>query len=318
MNWNRLQRVNSNAVRRRGWWISKLPTGEMVGVTLRDQRFLQSQGVLFTRLLRDTVQSVPTANTAFAIGDVVRAIGPQHALDQLIQLLGKKSALNLAEMTGPLKRADLVVTRGKVLGKSLRELNLSNRHGATLARVQRSGVDLPIRASLTLHFGDTVLVVGPADGIKAVEDELGNCNDVLNQTQLIPIFLGIWLGVIAGSVPILIPGLHSSVRIGLAGGPMLVAIALSRLGNVGSIVWYMPPVANQILRDFGMAVFLACVGFQSGDHFFEKLIHGGGLPLVGWGAIITIVPMLLVGVFARVFLKMNFCHAERINLGRDD
>ena len=120
----------------------------------------------------------------------------------------------------------------------------------------------------------------PSAGLKAVEEELGNSADMLNQTQLIPIFLGIWLGVIVGSVPIMIPGLHTPVRIGLAGGPMLVAIVLSRLGNIGSVVWYMPTAANQLLRDFGMAVFLACVGFQSGDHFLHKVIHEGGLPLI--------------------------------------
>jgi putative transport protein len=278
----------------------------VAGVPLRDQRFLQSRGVLFTRVLRGSVQTVPTATTQLMVGDIVRAVGPQNALDELVTMLGQRSAVNLAELTGQVNRETVVVTRGKVLGKSLRELDLINRLGVTVGRVQRSGVDLPARAALTLHFGDSVTVVGPAEGLKAAETELGNSTDAVNQTQLIPIFLGIWLGVIVGSVPLLIPGLHTPVRIGLAGGPMLVAIALSRLGNIGSVVWYMPPAANQILRDFGMAVFLACVGFQSGDHFFQKLIYEGGLPLVGWGAVITIVPMLLVGLFARAVFKMNF------------
>jgi putative transport protein len=278
----------------------------MAGVALRDQRCLQSRGVLFTRLLRNNVQSVPTASTVIQIGDIFRAIGPQPALDELVRLIGKISEINLAEVTTHVDRGDLLVTQSKVLGKPLRELDTINRHGVTIARIQRSGVDLPARAATTLHFGDTVTVVGPSKGIKDLETELGNSTDAVNQTQLIPIFLGIWLGVIVGSVPLMIPGLHAPVRIGLAGGPMLVAIALSRLGNIGSVVWYMPPAANQILRDFGMAVFLACVGFQSGDHFFEKLISGGGLPLVGWGAVITIVPMLLVGLFARIVFKMNF------------
>jgi putative transport protein len=278
----------------------------MVGVPLRDQCFLQSRGVLFTRLLRGTVQSVPTATTQLQLGDILRAVGPQHALDELVQMMGQRSSVNLAEMTGQVDRQILVVTRGKVLGKSLRELNLINRLGTTIARVQRAGVDLPVRASLTLHFGDSVTVIGPAEGLKGAEIELGNSPDAANQTQLIPIFLGLWLGVIVGSVPLVFPGLHQSVRIGLAGGPMLVAIALSRLGNIGSVVWYMPPAANQILRDFGMAVFLACVGFQSGHEFLQNLLHKGGLPLVGWGAIVTLMPMLLVGLFARIVFKMNF------------
>ncbi len=278
----------------------------VVGLTLRDQRFLQSRGVLLARLLRDGVQSVPNAGTTIAAGDIFRAVGPQTALDELVKLVGRQSRVSLAEKTGNVQRAELVVTLGTALGKSLRELDLINRFGVTIARVQRAGVDLAPRASLTFHFGDSLIVIGSEAGIKSVEGVLGNSSDALNQTQLIPIFLGIWLGVIAGSIPIFVPGLHTDVRIGLAGGPMLVAIALSRLGNVGSVVWYMPPAANHILRDFGMAIFLACVGFQSGDHFFQKLYYGGGLPLVGWGMIVTIVPMLLVGLFARIVLKMNY------------
>jgi putative transport protein len=152
-------------------------------------------------------------------------------------------------------------------------------------------------------------------GRAKVEAELGNSPDALNQTQLIPIFLGICLGVVAGSIPIAVPGLHTSVKIGLAGGPMLVAILLSRLGNLGSVVWYMPPAANQILRDFGIAVFLACVGFQSGDHFLQHMVHDGGLPLVGWGVVVSLVPMLLVGSFARLVLKMDFVTLSGLTAG---
>jgi putative transport protein len=278
----------------------------VTGVPLRDHPFLQSHGVLLARLLRNHEQTVPNAATVLEVGDIVRALGPQAAVDQLIAVLGKISPVNLAESAGHLQRMELVVTHAPKLGRTLRELDLTNRYGVTVARVQRAGVDLPARASLSFHFGDTVVVVGPKEGIKAVEKELGNCSDALNHTQLIPIFLGIWLGVIVGSLPIHIPGMHASLRIGLAGGPMLVAIALSRLGNIGSVVWYMPPAANQILRDFGMAVFLACVGFQSGDHFLQNLIYKHGLPMVAWGMVVTIVPMLLVGLFARVVMRVNF------------
>jgi putative transport protein len=287
----------------------------LTGVAMKDQRFFQARGVFFTRMLREQTQKIPTANTCLRVGDILRAVGPQPALNELVALMGRVSPINLAELSGPVERAEIVVTHGKVLGKTLRELDLINRHGVTIARVQRSGVDLPAKASTSLHFGDTLMVIGPADGLKAAGTDLGNSNDALNQTQLIPIFLGIWLGVIAGSIPIMIPGLHTPVRIGLAGGPMLVAIALSRLGHVGSVVWYMPPAANQILRDFGMAVFLACVGFQSGDHFFEKLIYGGGLPLVGWGMVITIVPMLIVGLIARLVFKTNFITLSGLTAG---
>ena len=139
-----------------------------------------------------------------------------------------------------------------------------------------------------------------------VETELGNCPDTLNRPQLVPIFLGIVLGVLVGSVPLVVPGLHTKLRIGLAGGPLLAAIALSQLGNIGSVVWYMPIAASSLFRDFGLAVFLACVGLQSGDGFLQNLIHSGGIELVFWGAAITVLPVLTVGVLARLLLKMNF------------
>ena len=202
-----------------------------------------------------------------------------------------------------------------MLGRTLRELDLLNKFGVGLTQVRRAGVDLPVGGATALHFGDNVLAIGPDAGLDQVEAALGNSPDALNQTQLIPIFLGIALGVVAGSIPVAVPGLHTSLKIGLAGGPMLVAILLSRLGNIGSVVWYMPPAANQILRDFGIAVFLACVGFQSGDHFLQNLVHGGGLPLVGWGVLISLVPMLAVGTFARFVLRMDFVTLSGLTSG---
>jgi putative transport protein len=279
---------------------------ECDGIPLRDHRLCSGRGVLFTRQFRDGRHSVPTAATTIKVGDVFRAFGPKPVLDELVPLIGRKSHIDLSEAEGHLQRAELLVTRRAVIRKSLRELDLTNRHGVTLARINRAGVDLPAGASTKLQFADGVTAIGPQTGLTAVATELGNSTDALNQTQLIPIFVGIWLGIIVGSIPLTLPGLHTSLRIGLAGGPMLVAIILSRLGNIGSVVWYMPTAANQLLRDFGMAVFLACVGFQSGDHFLHKVIYEGGLPLIGWGACITLVPMFIVGLFARWFMKMNY------------
>ncbi len=281
-------------------------TPELAGVKLSDRRIPRRRGIVFTRLLRGSVQTLPTAATELQIGDVLRATGPKPALDELVMAMGRQSQINLAKVTGGLERASILVTHGHILGKTLAELDLPNRFGVTLARVTRADADLPATAGLKLHFGDNATAIGPVDGLKSVETELGNSTDALNRTQLIPLFLGMWLGVIVGSIPLPIPGLHTPIRIGLAGGPMIVAIILSRLGNIGSVVWYMPPAANQILRDFGMAVFLACVGFQSGDHFLQKLIYGGGLPMIAWGASITLIPMFLFGLYARLALRMNF------------
>ncbi len=201
---------------------------------------------------------------------------------------------------------ELVVTRTQVLRRSLRELDLIKRHGVTVARITRAGIDLAPKATLRLAFADRVTIVGPQAAMKLVEAELGNSPDILNRPQLIPIFLGIVLGVFAGSLPLHVPFLHTTLRIGLAGGPLLAAIVLSQLGNVGSVVWYMPVAANGLFRDFGLAVFLACVGLEAGNGLLQRIIHDGGLNLVLWGAIVTVVPVFIVACLARVIWKMNF------------
>jgi putative transport protein len=240
------------------------------------------------------------------VGDVYRAIGTVEKLSQLASALGHRSVLDRTQARGDVGRMELVVTHRQVLHRSLRELDLIRRTGVTIAAVNRAGIDLVPAASLRLMFADRVTAVGPKAGLKSVAAVLGNASDQLDRPQLVPIFLGIVLGVIVGSVPLAIPGVHASLRIGLAGGSFLAAIALSRLGSVGAIVWYMPAAANQLFRDFGLAVFLACVGFQAGDHFIQRAAQNSGLALMAWGAAITVVPLFLVACFARIVLRMNF------------
>ena len=129
---------------------------------------------------------------------------------------------------------------------------------------------------------------------------------MLNRPQLVPIFLGIVVGIIVGSIPLAVPGLHTTLRIGLAGGPLLAAIVLSQLGNLGSVVWYMPAAANGLFRDFGLAVFLACVGLEAGHGLWHRVTADSGLSYVIWGAVLTTVPVFVVACVARIFYKMNF------------
>ena len=275
------------------------------GKRLRDHALSKSLGIMFSRLLRNNLVTVPTGDTVIQLGDVYRAVGSRSSLDELLQAMGRRSTADLGDVDGDVRRMELVVTRTQVLRRPLRELDLIRRAGVALARVNRSGIELAPKASLKLQFGDRVTAVGSEAGLKVLEAELGNSPETLNRPQLIPIFLGIVLGVLIGSVPLMVPGLNLKLRIGLAGGPMIAAILLSQLGNLGSVIWYMPAAANQLFRDFGLAVFLACVGMQSGNHFFER-VSNGGVQFVVWGALVTIVPVLLVGIFARRVLKMNF------------
>ena len=276
------------------------------GKALKSHPLLREHPIVLSRLLRQNIMQVPTGETEVQLGDIYRAVGPRPVLMELVEAFGKLTTLNVNDAAGDVRRMDLVVTRTRVLRRSLQELNLIRRTGVTIARIERSGVDLAPRASLRLQFGDRLTAVGPEAGLKAVESEIGNCPETLNRPQLVPIFLGIVLGVLVGSIPLKVPGLHTTLKIGLAGGPMIVAIVLSQFGNIGSVIWYMPVAANTLFRDFGLAVFLACVGLRSGDNFVQNLTHSGGFTLVAWGALITIVPALLVGWLARKMLRMNF------------
>ena len=276
------------------------------GKRLRDHPLLRDSPIVLARLLREQMMSVPSGDTEVRIGDVYRAVGPRHRLNELVMAMGKTTTADIGTATGDVQRMDLIVTRTHVLHKTLRELDLNRREGVTVVRISRAGVNLIPTAHLRLAFSDQVTVVGPRDGLKMVEKELGNCPDTLNRPQLVPIFLGIVFGVAVGSIPLAIPGLNTTLRIGLAGGPLLAAIALSQFGSIGSIVWYMPPSANQLFRDFGLAVFLACVALQAGDHFIQRAANAPGLVLLLFGAAVTILPVLLIGCFARIVLKMNF------------
>jgi putative transport protein len=276
------------------------------GRHLKDHPLLRSKGIVLSRLLRDQTVSVPTGDTEIRLGDVYRAVGTRQALDEVVSVLGQPAKEDVFDTAGDVQRMELVVTRTQVLRRTLAELDLIRRYGVNLVRINRNGVELATKATLRLQFGDVVNVVGPMAGLKDVEMELGNCPDILNRPQLVPIFLGIFLGILVGTIPIMIPGLHSTLRIGLAGGPMIAAILLAQLGNVGSVVWYMPVAANQLFRDFGLAVFLGCVGLQAGDHFYENVRQNHALVLVAWGLVVTILPVFIVGCIARLTLKVNF------------
>lgn len=276
------------------------------GQSLSKHPLVRTHGVIFSRLVRDGVLSVPTGDTVVQVGDVYRAVGPRTALAELVSILGRPAAIDLGQASGDVERVELVVTRTQVLRRSLRELDLIRRLGVTIARINRAGVDLVPKASLRLAFADRIIAVGPKNALKQVEAEVGNCPETLNRPQLIPIFVGIVCGVLVGSIALPIPGLGITLKIGLAGGPLLAALALSQLGNLGSVVWYMPTAANALLRDFGLAVFLACVGLEAGDQLIQQVLYRGGLVLALWAALVTVMPVLIVGALGRWVYKINF------------
>jgi putative transport protein len=276
------------------------------GKRLQDFEHARHYNITFTRLLRDGVVTVPTADTVMKLGDRFRTVGPREQLSELISQLGRRIEADWNAAPGDVHRKEFVVTHRQVLRRSLRELNLRQRTGVVIGIVHRSGVDLPVTGSLRLAFGDRVSAVGPEAGLKQVEAELGNSVAALDHTQLGPIFLGIFAAVVLGSIPIALPKVGISIRMGLAAGALVAAIMLSRIRSFGPVVWYMPAAANQLFRDFGLAIFLACVGFQAGDHFIQRAANSSGLSLLLLGAAVTVVPVFFIACYARVVMKMNF------------
>jgi putative transport protein len=200
----------------------------------------------------------------------------------------------------------ILVTKSEVNGKRLGALQLRKICGVNITRINRSGVDFVASPNVTLQVGDRLTVVGTESAIANVESVLGNSMKRLNEPNLVPIFLGIALGILLGSLPITFPGLPQPVKLGLAGGPLIVAILISRFGYKYKLVTYTTMSANLMLREIGITIFLACVGIDAGSGFVETILHRGGLAWIGYGFIITTVPLLITGVIARRFYRLNY------------
>jgi putative transport protein len=269
---------------------------------------MQELEVVVSRIKRvDNPEVLPAhGTTAVQCGDILLAVGAKANLERFRLIVGQLSNVDLLSMPGQVTRQRVVVTRKQVIGKSLRELGLNQVYGVTVSRVTRADIELTALPDLKLQFGDMLQVVGEKDAIVNAAKALGNSLKEVNHTNLIPIFVGIVLGIVVGTYPLTVGDMPAPVRLGLAGGPLLVAIILSRIGKIGPLVWYMPVNANVVLRELGIVLFLACVGLKAGEKFFDQLLHGPGLAWMGYGVLITLVPLLIVGWIGRVILKTNF------------
>lgn len=200
----------------------------------------------------------------------------------------------------------IVVTKSELNGKRLGDLQLRRLQGVNVTRINRSGVDLVANSSLNLQLGDKLTVVGSEVAVNKVIELLGNSMKRLNEPNLVTIFLGIALGVILGSIPFVFPGIPQPVKLGLAGGPLIVAILISRFGYRYKLITYTTLSANLMLREVGITIFLACVGLGAGEGFVDTIVNKGGYTWIGYGFIITTVPLLIIGIIARRFCKMNY------------
>lgn len=264
-----------------------------------------SKGLVISRILHDGHLHPALPDTRVQLGDSLRAVGPRESLEALRMVVGSVTKIEMRESKSNLVTSRVLMTKRDMFGKTIAELN-AYHFGVTITRIIRTELEFAATPETRLQMADVLVVVGPEDAVAKFASRVGNSVKDLSHPDLIPVFIGITLGVILGSWPFQIPGVPAPVKLGLAGGPLIVAILLSRVGRVGSFVWYMPPSANYMLREVGIALFLACVGLKAGGRFVEILVSGQGLIWFVGGALITLIPLLLAGLWMRWKYQTNY------------
>jgi putative transport protein len=259
-----------------------------------------------SRICQQGVMSKPDANTILHIGDYVTIVCKEDDVDAITAFIGKKSDYNWDNENSPMISRRILITKSEINGKKLKDLHLSNIYNIIVTRVNRSGVDLFADPNLELQIGDRVMVVGKKDSIDHVAKTLGNELKKLDTPNIITIFVGIFLGILVGSIPLKFPGMPTPVKLGLAGGPLIIAILIGRFGHKLKLVTYTTVSANLMLREIGIALFLASVGIDAGDSFLHTIVEGDGLLYVAYGAIITIIPILIIGILGRYVYHINY------------
>ena len=252
---------------------------------------------------------IASANTVLKENDKVFVITTETDVETVKTFIGEEIDMERKQwirMESQFINRRILVTKPELNGKRLGQLKLRKLYGINITRINRAGVDLVAMPGLTLQVGDRVNVVGTETAVANVEKVLGNSMKRLNEPNLITIFVGIALGIILGSIPITFPGIPQPVKLGLAGGPLIVAILVSRFGYHYKLVTYTTQSANLMLREIGITIFLACVRIGAGDGFVDTIVHNGGFAWIGYGFIITFVPLLIIGCVGRYFCKVNY------------
>ncbi len=260
--------------------------------------------VSYSRLKRGDELFIPNPKTILQVGDVLHLVGSKNTLHKMQLILGEEANISLSTKGTAYRSEKAVVTNDKVFGKKIHVIR--GKYNVVISRLNRAGVELIPNDEMTLQFGDVLNLVGSQEDIEFVRTIIGNAHQKLQQVQMLPIFLGIGLGVLLGSVPIYLPSFPVALKLGLAGGPLVVALILARIGSIGKLYWFMPPSANLALREIGIVLFLAVVGLKAGEHFLETLLSQEGLSWMGYGAIITFVPLLITAVIARIYGKVDY------------
>jgi len=281
----------------------------IVGKSVSHVDALAGEGVVVSRVQRGDQQLVPKPEFCLALGDLLHAVGGKEGVTRLQEIVGERIEDDIREtqILQHLLCREVLVTNEHVIGDGIAKLDFPRSCGATVTRIKRHGKEMIADDAATLHYADRLVVVGDDMGIKRVEDLVGNAPGHLDHPQLIGLFLGIAVGIVLGQIPIPIPGLSQPVKLGLAGGPIVAALFFSSMGHLGKhIIFHVNKGANNLMREFGIALFLACVGLLSANSFVSYAFSMQGLIWIVCALCISMIPLLIVGVVARVFFKENY------------
>ena len=272
---------------------------------------LEHRDFVISRVWRDSNKQIEiaSANTVLQENDKVFVITTETDAETIKTFIGEEINMERKQwirMESQFINRRILITKPELNGKRLGQLKLRKLYGINITRINRAGVDLVAKPGLTLQVGDRVNVVGTETAVSNVEKVLGNSMKRLNEPNLITIFVGIALGIVLGSIPISFPGIPQPVKLGLAGGPLVVAILISRFGYHYKLITYTTQSANLMLREIGITLFLACVGISAGDGFVDTIVNNGGFAWIGYGFIITFVPLMIIGCIGRYFCKVNY------------
>ena len=287
----------------------KVQNEALSGKTLSQVQNFLARDFVCTRIIQDGHMITPNANTVLRLGDRMFLVCAEDDSEAIMAFIGPKieqdwDATN--QQDKPMVSRRILVTQPNINGKTLGELHFSSMYGVNVTRVNRSGMDLFAARQLRLQVGDRVMVVGPQDAIERVANLLGNQLRRLDHPNIVTIFVGILCGILFGSLPIAIPGMPTPVKLGLAGGPLIISILIGRFGHKVKLVTYTTMSANLMLREVGLVLFLASVGIKAGENFVQMVVERDGVLYVGLGFLITFIPLIITGIIARWHHRVNY------------
>ena len=287
----------------------KVQNEALSGKTLSQVQNFLARDFVCTRIIQDEHMVTPNANTVLRLGDRMFLVCAEDDSEAIMAFIGPKIEQDwdaTGQQDKPMVSRRILVTQPNINGKTLGELHFSSMYGVNVTRVNRSGMDLFAARQLRLQVGDRVMVVGPQDAIERVANLLGNQLRRLDHPNIVTIFVGILCGILFGSLPIAIPGMPTPVKLGLAGGPLIISILIGRFGHKVKLVTYTTMSANLMLREVGLVLFLASVGIKAGENFVQMVVEGDGILYVGVGFLITFIPLIITGIVARWHHRVNY------------